>query len=406
MYSAAWFIVLFFYELGWSVKYPDISFDLYTFLIITSSITLLLALYCLKYRVLVYKPLENPLRFYPWIMTQVKRVYILLAIECLGCRSIPLLSYALGKSNDSDYMDFGLPFVHVIVLNALLLLFYFSTYCHFSIIDNNKFLRPMLITLCGPLLFMSRGSVMYMLFGLFFIYLMASRKAPKTMIKLFPCSLLVLYSFGALGNFRTGDSEIFLTWGGATEEFKESVVPDEFFWSYSYLTSPLGNLQNSITYKKVYKKRYSGFTPLLANCILPRFIGKRLNIPKPPDLEDYYVDPTLVVGSTYYVPYLTWGWKGIIIVYVCILGTLIIMIKIIPKYSVFRVPMIVVLSNLAFFSLFDNMLTYMGLFPQLAFIYMLRNLGKFGSQPSIRKLLFFKYIRNKVNDLPLTNVIK
>lgn len=48
------------------------------------------------------------------------------------------------------------------------------------------------------------------------------------------------------------------------------------------------------------------------------------------------------------------------------------MIRIIPKDSVVRVPMYIVLTILTFFSLFDNMLVYMGLFPQLVFIYLLR----------------------------------
>lgn len=61
-----------------------------------------------------------------------------------------------------------------------------------------------------------------------------------------------------------------------------------------------------------------------------------------------------------------------IIVFLFILIYVFVMIKIIPKDSVVRVPMYIVLTILTFFSLFDNMLVYMGLFPQLVFIFLLR----------------------------------
>ena len=84
------------------------------------------------------------------------------------------------------------------------------------------------------------------------------------------------------------------------------------------------------------------------------------------------MDPTMVVGSTYFDSYLIWKWYGMIIVFGFILFYVFAMQKVVPKNSAFRVPMYVVLTILTFFSLFDNMLVYMGLVPQLMFIYLLR----------------------------------
>ena len=102
------------------------------------------------------------------------------------------------------------------------------------------------------------------------------------------------------------------------------------------------------------------------------FISKRPNVSEPQDKSNYYVDPTMVVGSTYFDSYLIWKWYGMIIVFGFILFYVFAMQKVVPKNSAFRVPMYVVLTILTFFSLFDNMLVYMGLVPQLMFIYLLR----------------------------------
>lgn len=208
----------------------------------------------------------------------------------------------------------------------------------------------MLINLLGPLLFMSRGSVLYMIFGLFLLYLMSGRNAMKVLIRLVPSSLIVLYLFGLMGNLRMNDPEgkLILRWGGASQKFEESSVPKEFFWSYVYITSPLGNLQNAINQKKNFRDDSFGFIPLIINEVCPMFISKRINIPEPKDRANYYVDPTMVVGSTFFDPYLTWGWGGMIIVFLFILIDIFVMIRIIPKDSVVRVPMYIVLTILTF----------------------------------------------------------
>ena len=375
LYSVSWFIVVFLYLLNWSDKYPLISSNLLFFLLATSLLSLIFSVKTHKNRDFEYKALVNPLNYYKWVMKQTRRVYFLLCIEFIYFQTIPLIAYLRGNADRRLYMDFAMPIVHILVLNGVLFLFYFSSYCYFSQGGGkNCFIKPMLINLLGPLLFMSRGSVLYMIFGLFLLYLMSGRNAMKVLIRLVPSSLIVLYLFGLMGNLRMNDPEgkLILRWGGASQKFEESSVPKEFFWSYVYITSPLGNLQNAINQKKNFRDDSFGFIPLIINEVCPMFISKRINIPEPKDRANYYVDPTMVVGSTFFDPYLTWGWGGMIIVFLFILIDIFVMIRIIPKDSVVRVPMYIVLTILTFFSLFDNMLVYMGLFPQLVFIYLLR----------------------------------
>ena len=375
MYAVSWFIVIFLYLLNWSDKYPPISLELLVFLLGTCLLSLVLAIMTHKKKRFEYKALVNPQTYYKWVMKQTKRVYFFLFIEFAHFQTIPLLSYLRGNADSRLYMDFAMPFVHIFVLNGLLLLFYFSSYCYFSQGGGkNCFLKPILINFTGPLLFMSRGSALYMIFGLFLLYLMSGRKAIKALFFLIPTSLIVLFLFGQMGNLRMNDPEgkLILRWGGASQKFEESFIPKEFFWSYVYTTSPLGNLQNAINQKKNFKDESFGIIPLIVNEICPMFISKRLNVSEPQDKSNYYVDPTMVVGSTYFDSYLIWKWYGMIIVFGFILFYVFAMQKVVPKNSAFRVPMYVVLTILTFFSLFDNMLVYMGLVPQLMFIYLLR----------------------------------
>ncbi len=375
-YAFSWIVVFGTYLLGWSDKYPKLSVDLVFFLLFTCLMALLIATHLHKSKSVVFVKLSNPLSYLKWIYKMIKLVYSLMAIDFIYCGSIPIVDYLLGRiSNSGQYLDFGMPVVHVLVLNGLFFLFYFTLYCHFSSNFDRAFLKPLIIIFLGPLLFMSRGSLLYMIFALFYLFLMTSLNAIKTLVFLAPCSIIILYFFGLFGNFRTNDPEGFWIkhWGGASKTFEECNIPSEFLWGYLYISSPLGDLQNAVKYKTTFNNNYCGPTSLFANQILPKFVGKRLEVPAPNDKAKYFVDPTMVVGTTYFEPYLIWGWKGVFVVFLVLFSVPLWMLKHIPKGSIVRVPLYIVLTNLLFFSIFDNMLIYMGLFPQLLIIYFLRN---------------------------------
>ena len=64
-------------------------------------------------------------------MKQTRRVYFLLCIEFIYFQTIPLIAYLRGNADHRLYMDFAMPIVHILVLNGVLFLFYFSSYCYF-----------------------------------------------------------------------------------------------------------------------------------------------------------------------------------------------------------------------------------------------------------------------------------
>lgn len=72
-------------------------------------------------------------------------------------------------------------------------------------------------------------------------------------------------------------------------------------------------------------------------------------------------------------PYTIWGWSGMILVFGAVMSVIAIFSLLVSRKSVLFVPLVVILSILSFFSLFDNMLIFVGLYPQLLLIFLMRN---------------------------------
>lgn len=375
-YSATFLLALFLSELNWTALYPEASSSTVYFFLISSFLCIVLA-YVFRKRC-VYLEIISPIRFYPQIKKYIYLTFILLAIECLYHRTIPILGYFTGSVDAGLYKEFGIPFLHVIVVNSIMFIFYISSYCYFSIGGfKNKYLKITLLLLFSPLIFMNRAMVMYMVFALFLLYMMSRKSMIKSLMTIIPSGLLIMYLFGLTGNMRNGDytGEYIMSVGGATDKFKESFIPKEFFWAYVYLSTPLGNLQNVINEKRIFKEEESGPGNVFIIDILPQFISKRLEV-KSADASKYLVVEHLTVGTTYFGAYLNWGWGGMWMVFAALIFYASFMLLKIPIDSLVHVPLLCVLCTMFFFSSFANMIVYMGLFPQFVFIYLLRHVKK------------------------------
>lgn len=372
-YSVTFLIAIVLSELHWTALYPEASLITVNFFLISSFLCIVLA-YVFRKRC-IYLDVISPLRFYSKIKKYIYLTFMLLAIECLYHRTIPILGYFTGSVDAGLYKEFGIPFLHVIVVNSIMFLFYISSYCYFSIGGGkNKYLKITILLLFSPLLFMNRAMVMYMIFALFLLYMMSRKSFIKSLVTIILSGLLIMYLFGLTGNMRNGDytGDYIMSVGGATDEFKESFIPKEFFWTYVYLSTPLGNLQNAINEKKKFKEDETGPGHVFVSDILPQFISKRLGV-KSDDVSRYLVVEHLTVGTTYIDAYVHWGWAGMWMVFAALVIYTSFMLLKIPIGSLVHVPLLCVLSTMFFFSSFANMIVYMGLFPQLVFIYLLRH---------------------------------
>jgi glycosyltransferase involved in cell wall biosynthesis len=177
---------------------------------------------------------------------------------------------------------------------------------------------------------------------------------------------IVLYFFGVIGNIRQTQTKTEKTYvlriAGATDKFLESGVPQEFYWSYIYLISPIGNLQNIVDHKAdIFDTKNIGF--FTATELLPDFISKRVSsifdydeiINK--DLGSrYLVTINLNAPTVYYNSYLNLGSAGMYIMYFIMMMAAVFYPKILNRINnPYYLSAVASLNSILFLSMFNNM---------------------------------------------------
>jgi hypothetical protein len=177
--------------------------------------------------------------------------------------------------------------------------------------------------------------------------------------------LLGLYLFGVIGNLRSGGEYIY-TQSQATEEFMESSIPKEFYWTYLYVASPLANFQNTVNGRHVEDYDFTGFV-FYEN--LPQIISKNLGGRLKIEQRDLVrIVPWLTVGTTYAKSFSYLGWYGPYLLF-CgnLLIYLVVIVFLVPRNSSYHITTISILSVIVMLNIFSNMLVVTGISFQLAY---------------------------------------
>jgi oligosaccharide repeat unit polymerase len=376
-FAILWAVCLILYSLGWAEIFPPITKDLFVFLLILIAFFALTGFFFGKIK--VYNPLAA-LNLNYKILLIVNILFYSLNFLYSG---IPLLQ---GTRND----DFGIPTVIVL---ATTLNCFTSLYCFmlFLVHKKKRFILYSLCCLSFFILIFSRGNIMFSLTGMFFLWLNVKRPVLtfKKAMAILGSILLLLYLFGVAGNFRsigdlnaqnpkfdkTYNSNVILAIGGASDSFKNSIVPDEFFWSYLYITSPLSNLQYNINKNKPTFNA-TGVKYILIDELLFDSISKRID-----DLmgrtrlqADLIIEQltvcTALVGSYDYA-----GWGGMIL-FMSVLWIFPFLYLIVVKNNPLGIIGISTLCTVFFFSIFDNTFSLTGLTFQLLYPVIFNGLSK------------------------------
>lgn len=370
IYAYSWIIVVVVYMLEWSYAYPKLGFGTISFLIISSIIAILLSIKK------GYKFKCNMVNFSNFKMKKLRFIYVILYILLFAEFSvggIPMLNYSSQFTDESAYMEWGIPIVNVIVINGFGSAFLIAvTLACYRKTTMRQALCYMLLAIIVPILCMQRGIAMNMLIGGFCIFLLTSKNLKRNIITTSIIGFFVLYLFGVMGNYRSqGHFDVIENVTQTTEKYETSILPSEFLWSYLYIASPLADLQYIIDKKehKDMSNELYGFKPFIGNNIIPRTISKRMGFENP-DLSRYFVIPNMVVGSTYFVPYFELGWLGIYLMFAYIMFFLYFCISLIKRTSPVFPAMIGVLCTISLMGIFDNMVAYAGLFFQVVLIYL------------------------------------
>lgn len=364
VYITSFTLVLLVYCLGWSGLYPSLSLSLLSFFVITFFISFLFGVVVHVMKRIEYQAIEwnVGIKFYLLL------VFIGYVLEFIYNKGIPL--QLLLQGSNYDYTLFGIPTFHVFLVTFSSFL---SVYIFHQLVSHftKKGMLYFLLSIAPAVLIVNRGMLLMILTSCLFVFLLSLNKLNvKVLLGVILMVLVVFYLFGVMGNLRqtngrTSSSEYILVTSKATESFKQSVIPEEFIWSYLYISSPLANLQNTILKSEGLNNSWSSF---FNHDILPDFISKRvgavLEIEKK---EPILVAPWLTVSTFYARSFVSLGWIGIILMFLFFIGTSLVYVLLLRKKSTYFVTGLAILNCLVLYNTFDNMYMFSGLNLQLVY---------------------------------------
>jgi len=277
-YAMAFTISLIAYAFGWSTLYPSLSVTLFLFIAITIALHLLFSFYWRNKINMVYFPASQFLN--PVIATIF--IYILWTVDFIYEGGIPLVKILTNRPY--NYRLFGVPTLHVFTVTFGS---FFTVYLFSLFIEQKKkiYLILYLVNLFAALLIYSRAMLLFNISSSVFVYFLKSpRLSWKRICFLVITPTFLIYLFGLLGTIRISfeskekyNSSTFLTIGQASGSFRNSHLPNEFFWGYIYLSSPLANLQQNINTFSVPPASVSRTFQHIYNEMSFDFISKRIN---------------------------------------------------------------------------------------------------------------------------------
>ena len=371
-YVISFSICLLAYGLGWSELYPPLSPYLLAFLVLTISLHLALSLY---WKLKVATPTPAADSFFNPIATTVF-IYGLWVMDFVYEGGIPLFKILFNQP--FNYRLFGIPSLHVftVTFGSFFTVFLFTRF-----ISSRKqiYLYLYLINLFAALLIYNRGMLMFNVVASIFIYIISSSFSLRRILILNIGFLSLIYLLGMMGSLRVSfeakhkyDSNIFLETGQASISFRKSIVPNEFFWSYIYLSSPVANLQQNINTFQVPSLSVSRMAQFVNNEMLFDFISKRVNrifgIER--ERENTLPGKPFNVSTVYSRSFSYLGWMGMFIIATFIAILPLIYVKLLPVNR-YCLAGIAILNTTYLFLFFDNTIRFSGLGLQLVYPFVL-----------------------------------
>ncbi|WP_325086984.1 O-antigen polymerase [Acinetobacter johnsonii] len=349
-YIFIFLFILFLYLLRWSYLQPLLTFNLVIFFFVTFLISALGSIVFQNF-------FHNDIFLSNSGSNKFVIFFIFLgAVAELGYQgAIPLIEILKGANY--DYTGFGIPTFHVFFLPYISAVGVLSFYGY--LVEKNKSkLYIFLFSILFSILIVNRGALIFSFISSILIYLkykggISLKKICFTSIAM----LVVLYLFGVIGNYRMVSSgyqsqDVIISLGQATPEFYNSSVPNEFFWSYLYIVTPLANLQHQVNNIPVN----TDYIDVIKYHLLIDFLQKRIF----PDEEKklYLIADEFNVSTMYGEIVQKSGFIGLYIIFFWFLICIFLIAIITPlKY---RSPVFALLCSIAILTCFTNVITFSG----------------------------------------------
>lgn len=366
------------YQLDWSVYFPRLSSSVLIFYVTTFLTAGFLAYKHCRFSNAYYSPIVISSRVALLVSVAIGCAW---AVEFIFNGGIPLVDMLRGHRY--DYRTFGIPTFHVVVVTFAS---FFTTFLfHGFLSSRQKLLLWLCITnLLPAILIMNRGMLLLNLSSCGFVYLLSLEGKQISFRWVFTsiaALVIVLFLFGVLGNFRLSnnlgrlyDRHLVFESGEAQQSLRNSWLPSEFFWTYFYLSAPLGNLQHNVNNAHP-QFSLSTFAIFINNELVPDAISKRVNAwaglePRQRLQVAYHLNASTVFGGAYYY----FGWAGMAMVFF----VLVLVAHFFCNWKTLRtsrygVTCLAVLNTMFLFLVFENLLVFSGF--SFQFFYPLAAIG-------------------------------
>ena len=342
------------YALGWSYIYPPFSIESLTFLALSflAAGMLAAATYSTTSRIHVIGP-----RIPDWVIVPLA----LLFYGDIAYSGFPLKQIA-EETFEYASAELGIPHIHVFA-GTFAITFSAIRFSDFLATRRWRYLLEAAIPIAYLLMIVYRGPAMICFVSWGFVYLIMRKPALPALAALSVVALVGLYLFGLFGDFRQQSEQQILTLGKASEGFERSGVPRAFFWTYTYLTAPLANLQLATDIKNLDVRSAPEF---LVSEFLPDVLSKRtLPLLGPPRrLDTPQVSPGINVATIFGRAAVYAGWPGIIAMFAWFCIVVLVYLRLI-RNSALAVPSLALLNTLVVFCTFENMIAHSGVFLQI-----------------------------------------
>lgn len=354
IYIITFVVPFLFYTLQWSTIYPALTPELLGFYLLTFIIAFVTGILIERLPGFTYKPI--PVFRYNGLV--ILFLYILYALDCWYMGFVPLLAFYSGNASYAGGVEFGIPTIHVLLVTFTL---FFAVYLFHQFLSNRKWsiLLSYLSTFIPLILTSQRSSIMYIVIASAITFVISQKKiAVRKVVRLGVFAIIVLYLFGFLGNLRSanGDSTFIPRNSGVKEEFLESWIPNEFYWSYLYIASPVANLQNNINIERSVIPNYSEFAVFE---MVPDFLAKKIVQTYSLTRREFnQINPFLNVGTIYARSFSYLSWTGMFIMFFYLMILMNLYYIVIRQSYMYGTTGLAMMFSMIALGNFDNSITW------------------------------------------------
>jgi hypothetical protein len=373
IYWLSFLFVFIVYNFGWANLYPSLTFDTIIFFVVSCMISFIFGFIINKIK-LIGKPSDYKPDKLKTIQIFLFLSFCFFIVEFILLWGIPL--FELFSPNPRFvYSEFGIFGYHALCISFSMfsILFIFNAYMKSPKKMQKKILFYYFIAYIPAILIINRNMIMSSILASFFLFIHYKSSQifkPKILISIALFFLIGLYLFGLFGNIRSfkGNDQVIVNMAGGTKEFRNSIIPNEYFWAYLYISSPTANLQNSIN---VVDKVDYDFLRLTLYEFTPRKISQFLveifNVKEP--IEPVLIVDWLNMSGVYGNSYLYAKWVGVIAMFIYTMIFIFVFILLVPKKSKYHLMAISVVSTIILLNTFANFFYVMTVSFELVFLF-------------------------------------